>query len=89
MFQFRARLSCALCRVNATFQAFVRLISARRPLPWLAAGCVSFVPGVYVKPQLFWLPLLLTTATCAIQRNRSVLGRTAVFYAAVVIAIAP
>jgi len=79
----------ALLTVAGTFYSFVRLVSARRPLPWLAAGCVFFVLGVYVKPQILGLPLLLAIATCALQKNCSVLRRTAVFYAAVVIAVAP
>jgi 4-amino-4-deoxy-L-arabinose transferase-like glycosyltransferase len=79
----------ALLTVAGTFHAFVRLGGARRPLPWLAAGCASFVLGVYVKPQILWLPLVLAIATCALQRNCAVLRRTAVFYVALVIAASP
>jgi len=79
----------ALLTVAGTFYAFVRLAGAQRPFPWLAAGCVSFVLGVYVKPQLLWLPLLLAVAASALQKNCSVLRRTTAFYAAIVIAVAP
>lgn len=79
----------ALLTVAGTFYAFVRLVGTQRPARWLAAGCVSFVLGFYVKPQVLWLPLLLAVVTFALRRDWSVLRRTAVLYVALAVAAVP
>ncbi|MGE5198825.1 MAG: glycosyltransferase family 39 protein [Rhodospirillaceae bacterium] len=79
----------ALLTVAGTFYAVVRLVGAGPPCRWLAAGCACFVAGCYVKPQLFLLPLLLALVTFQVRKDRAVLGRIAVLYAAIIIAVAP